>query len=138
MKLSLDIPIPHGQLILFFMEIIFYVMRYLNECEFNIFGDLNNEQNESENVIVKWNFNFYDYDLCDRPHCATPHSPRSQIILSIVTTIFGISLQGVLASEKNENVNIYCNGYERLGFLACEGIDDPPPYPTCSSSSKII
>ena len=63
-------------------------MRYLNECEFDIFGDLN--------MIVKCDFDFYDYDdyLCNGPHCAT---------LSVVKIIFGILLKCAFVNEMNKN-----------------------------------
>ena len=101
-------------------------MRYLNECEFDMFGDLNN---------VEPNFYDYDYDLYDGPHC--------QIILLVVKIIFGKLLKCVFVNEineneeeneiwlelefKNVNVNIDCNGCKYL-----------PPYPTCTIAQHCL
>ena len=45
--------------------IIFYVLRYLKKYDFEIFGDLNNLENELENGNVNCDFDIYFYDLCD-------------------------------------------------------------------------
>ena len=79
-------------------------MRYLNECEFDIVGDLNNVENELQNMIVKYDFDFYDYDLCNRAHHPTHHSlPRLLPILLVVEIIFGILLKYAFVNEISEN-----------------------------------
>ena len=85
-------------------------MIYLHEYEFDIFGDLKNVENELENMIVKWYFDFYnyDYDLCNGPQCPTAHSPpRHHIILLVVEIILEILLKCVFDNEINENENWY-------------------------------
>ena len=68
-----------------------YAMIYLKECECDIFGDLNNVD-----------LHFHDYDSCNRPHCPTHHTPRPQILLSIVKIIFGTLLKCVFVNEIND------------------------------------
>ena len=78
-----------ARFVLLFIGIIFYVIRYLNDCEFDIFHGLNNMEKEVLNLIEKWEFDFYHYDLCNGPHCPIAYPPQHQIILLVVKIIFG-------------------------------------------------
>ena len=52
-------------MVIMLFGIIFYVLRYWKEYDFEIFGDLNNLKNELENGNVNCDFYIYFYDLCD-------------------------------------------------------------------------
>ena len=115
-------------------------MRYLNECEFDIFDDLNSVENELKNMNVSLGFDFYDYDLCNEWY-PTHHQPlRHQIILFVVKIIFGILLKCVFGNKMNENKKENEIRLElKLEFkninvnINCSVYPYPPPYLTHAS-----
>ena len=90
--------------------IIFYVLRYFKKYEFEIFGDLNNLENELANVNC--DFDIYFYDLCDGynyppmtapANNATPAPSPQLIVFLFLGVLLGILFEYV--SEINNEIN---------------------------------